>query len=155
MLLDEQECFCFQGGKQDSFQQWEVVPIEVCDVRQVKNSFKKLMKACVPSSSTLDPNMSFLRCLEDSEWMALVSPLRSTVAASAWLVTCVACADLVCVCVCPASQGAAGVGPGGGASGYGLVGHGQPGGRLGRYHAGLTDDLKYDVSKLFTSKGLA
>uniref|UniRef100_A0A3Q1BJ68 SET binding factor 1 n=1 Tax=Amphiprion ocellaris TaxID=80972 RepID=A0A3Q1BJ68_AMPOC len=49
--------------------QWEVVPIDVCDVRQVKNSFKKLMKACVPSSSTSDPNMSFLRCLEDSEWM--------------------------------------------------------------------------------------
>uniref|UniRef100_A0A8D0A086 SET binding factor 1 n=1 Tax=Sander lucioperca TaxID=283035 RepID=A0A8D0A086_SANLU len=58
-----------KGGKQDSFQQWEVVPIEVCDVRQVKNSFKKLMKACVPSSSTTDPNMSFLRCLEESEWM--------------------------------------------------------------------------------------
>ncbi|XP_074553838.1 myotubularin-related protein 5 isoform X5 [Halichoeres trimaculatus] len=61
-----------KGGKQDSFQQWEVVPIEVCDVRQVKNSFKKLMKACVPSSGTSDPNMSFLRCLEDSEWMALL-----------------------------------------------------------------------------------
>ncbi|XP_008288740.1 myotubularin-related protein 5 isoform X6 [Stegastes partitus] len=61
-----------KGGKQDSFQQWEVVPIEVCDVRQVKNSFKKLMKACVPSSPTSDPNMSFLRCLEDSEWMALL-----------------------------------------------------------------------------------
>uniref|UniRef100_A0A3Q1H1M2 SET binding factor 1 n=1 Tax=Acanthochromis polyacanthus TaxID=80966 RepID=A0A3Q1H1M2_9TELE len=61
-----------KGGKQDSFQQWEVVPIEVCDVRQVKNSFKKLMKACVPSSSTSDPSMSFLRCLEDSEWMALL-----------------------------------------------------------------------------------
>uniref|UniRef100_A0A3Q3GVL5 SET binding factor 1 n=1 Tax=Labrus bergylta TaxID=56723 RepID=A0A3Q3GVL5_9LABR len=58
-----------KGGKQDSFQQWEVVPIEVCDVRQVKNSFKKLMKACVPSSSISDPNMSFLRCLEESEWM--------------------------------------------------------------------------------------
>lgn len=69
--------FCAQGGKQDSFQQWEVVPIEVCDVRQVKNSFKKLMKACVPSSPTADPNMSFLRCLEDSEWMALVSQLTS------------------------------------------------------------------------------
>ncbi|CAN9508085.1 unnamed protein product [Ophioblennius macclurei] len=61
-----------KGGKQDSFQQWEVVPIEVCDVRQVKNSFKKLMKACVPSSPPSDPNMSFLRCLEDSEWMALL-----------------------------------------------------------------------------------
>uniref|UniRef100_A0A3Q1GZK4 SET binding factor 1 n=1 Tax=Anabas testudineus TaxID=64144 RepID=A0A3Q1GZK4_ANATE len=58
-----------KGGKQDSFQQWEVVPIEVCDVRQVKNSFKKLMKACVPSSPPSDPNMSFLRSLEDSEWM--------------------------------------------------------------------------------------
>ncbi|XP_026217915.1 myotubularin-related protein 5 isoform X4 [Anabas testudineus] len=61
-----------KGGKQDSFQQWEVVPIEVCDVRQVKNSFKKLMKACVPSSPPSDPNMSFLRSLEDSEWMALL-----------------------------------------------------------------------------------
>ncbi|XP_054911397.1 myotubularin-related protein 5 isoform X1 [Poeciliopsis prolifica] len=61
-----------KGGKQDSFQQWEVIPIEVCDVRQVKNSFKKLMKACVPSSQTTEPNMSFLRLLEDSEWMTLL-----------------------------------------------------------------------------------
>ncbi|KAI4880301.1 hypothetical protein NFI96_031722 [Prochilodus magdalenae] len=61
-----------KGGKQDSFQQWEVVPIEVFDMRQVKNSFKKLMKACVPSSPSSDPNMSFHRCLEDSEWMNLL-----------------------------------------------------------------------------------
>ncbi|XP_019721692.1 myotubularin-related protein 5-like isoform X2 [Hippocampus comes] len=61
-----------KGGKQDSFQQWEVVPIEVCDVRQVKNSFKKLMKACVPSSASSDPSTNFLRCLEESEWMALL-----------------------------------------------------------------------------------
>ncbi|XP_030630678.1 myotubularin-related protein 5 [Chanos chanos] len=61
-----------KGGKQDSFQQWEVVPIEVFDVRQVKNSFKKLMKACVPSSASADPNMTFHRCLEESEWMNLL-----------------------------------------------------------------------------------
>ncbi|KAK9975775.1 hypothetical protein ABG768_021008 [Culter alburnus] len=63
-----------KGGKQDSFQQWEVVPIEVFDVRQVKNSFKKLMKACVPSSSSNpnDQNMTFHRCLEESEWMNLL-----------------------------------------------------------------------------------
>ncbi|XP_034019214.1 myotubularin-related protein 5 isoform X3 [Thalassophryne amazonica] len=61
-----------KGGKQDSFQQWEVVPIEVCDLRQVKNSFKKLMKACVPSCTPPDANMTFLRCLEESEWMALL-----------------------------------------------------------------------------------
>ncbi|XP_069048297.1 myotubularin-related protein 5 isoform X7 [Lepisosteus oculatus] len=58
-----------KGAKQDSFQQWEVVPIEVFDVRQVKASFKKLMKACVPSS---DPHMTFYRCLEESEWMCLL-----------------------------------------------------------------------------------
>ncbi|CAL8323678.1 unnamed protein product [Lota lota] len=61
-----------KGGKQDSFQQWEVIPIEVCDVRQVKNSFKKLMKACVPSSASTD-TLSFLHCLEDSEWMSLLN----------------------------------------------------------------------------------
>uniref|UniRef100_A0A8C7VRB0 SET binding factor 1 n=1 Tax=Oncorhynchus mykiss TaxID=8022 RepID=A0A8C7VRB0_ONCMY len=61
-----------KGGKQDSFQQWEVVPIEVCDVRQVKNSFKKLIKACVPSSATSEPSMTFHRCLEESEWMCLL-----------------------------------------------------------------------------------
>ncbi|KAJ8387353.1 hypothetical protein AAFF_G00157300 [Aldrovandia affinis] len=61
-----------KGSKQDSFQQWEVVPIEVFDVRQVKTSFKKLMKACVPSSFSSDPSMSFYRCLEESEWMCLL-----------------------------------------------------------------------------------
>uniref|UniRef100_A0A3Q2GJW3 Myotubularin phosphatase domain-containing protein n=1 Tax=Cyprinodon variegatus TaxID=28743 RepID=A0A3Q2GJW3_CYPVA len=30
------------------------------------------MKACVPSSANTDPNTSFLRLLEDSEWMALL-----------------------------------------------------------------------------------
>ncbi|XP_057179765.1 myotubularin-related protein 5 isoform X10 [Triplophysa rosa] len=64
-----------KGGKQDSFQQWEVVPIEVFDIRQVKNSFKKLMKACVPSSTKNDPNMTFHRCLEESEWMNLLHRL--------------------------------------------------------------------------------
>ncbi|XP_035257938.1 myotubularin-related protein 5-like isoform X3 [Anguilla anguilla] len=61
-----------KGTKPDLFQQWEVVPIEVFDVRQVKTSFKKLMKACVPSSSSLDPNATFHRCLEESEWMCLL-----------------------------------------------------------------------------------
>ncbi|XP_039617539.1 myotubularin-related protein 5 isoform X3 [Polypterus senegalus] len=61
-----------KGTKQDPFQQWEVVPIEVFDIRQVKNSFKKLMKACVPSSVSNESNMTFYRCLEDSEWLCLL-----------------------------------------------------------------------------------
>ncbi|XP_018621057.1 myotubularin-related protein 5-like isoform X4 [Scleropages formosus] len=61
-----------KGAKQDSFQQWEVVPIEVFDVRQVKASFKKLMKACMPSSVVVDPDTTFYRCLQESEWMCLL-----------------------------------------------------------------------------------
>uniref|UniRef100_A0A4W5RBE8 SET binding factor 1 n=1 Tax=Hucho hucho TaxID=62062 RepID=A0A4W5RBE8_9TELE len=68
-LREDDKSNWHRGGKQDSFQQWEVVPIEVCDVRQVKNSFKKLIKACVPSS---EPIMTFHRCLEESEWMCLL-----------------------------------------------------------------------------------
>ncbi len=87
-----------------------MVPIEVCDVRQVKNSFKKLMKACVPSSSTSDPNMSFLRCLEESEWMALVGAVffsiiglcvqDSTITVPALFMTCGVFTDPACVRVC-------------------------------------------------------
>ncbi|XP_053318748.1 myotubularin-related protein 5 isoform X3 [Spea bombifrons] len=58
-----------KGVKQDPLQQWELVPIELFDVRQVKASFKKLMKACVPSAPSADPSMSYMRTLEDSEWI--------------------------------------------------------------------------------------
>ncbi|XP_069085535.1 myotubularin-related protein 5 isoform X10 [Pleurodeles waltl] len=59
-----------KGVKQDPLQLWEVVPIEVFDIRQVKASFKKLMKACVPSCTSTDPNMAYLRSLEESEWLS-------------------------------------------------------------------------------------
>ncbi|MBN3277328.1 MTMR5 protein, partial [Polyodon spathula] len=61
-----------KGTKQDPLQQWEVVPIEVFDVRHVKTSFKKLMKACIPSSTSTDPNMTYYRCLEESDWLCLI-----------------------------------------------------------------------------------
>lgn len=62
-----------QGVKPDPLQHWEVVPIEVFDVRQVKASFKKLMKACVPGCPTGDPPVTYLRSLEESEWLSQVS----------------------------------------------------------------------------------
>ena len=62
--------------KPDPLQHWEVVPIEVFDVRQVKASFKKLMKACVPGCPSTDPSVAYLRSLEESEWLSQVSGSR-------------------------------------------------------------------------------
>ncbi|XP_041058165.1 myotubularin-related protein 5 isoform X2 [Carcharodon carcharias] len=64
-----------KGAKQDPSQQWEVVPIDIFDARHVKTSFKKLMKACVPSSSSTDPNQSYYRSLEESDWLSQLHKL--------------------------------------------------------------------------------
>jgi len=69
----------------------------VCDARQVKSSFKKLMKACVPSCSGPDQNLSFLRCLEESEWMVLV---RTASEYTALLLPAQGNRSKLCVCVC-------------------------------------------------------
>ncbi|XP_042323603.1 myotubularin-related protein 5 [Sceloporus undulatus] len=61
-----------RGMKPDPLQHWEVVPIEVFEARQVKSSFKKLMKACVPSSPSAEPSMTYLRSLEESEWLTQI-----------------------------------------------------------------------------------
>uniref|UniRef100_A0A8C8APY6 SET binding factor 1 n=1 Tax=Otus sunia TaxID=257818 RepID=A0A8C8APY6_9STRI len=61
-----------KGVKPDPLQHWEVVPIEVFDVRQVKASFKKLMKACVPGCPSTDPSVAYLRSLEESEWLSQI-----------------------------------------------------------------------------------
>ncbi|CAM2098816.1 unnamed protein product [Caretta caretta] len=61
-----------KGAKPDPLQHWEVVPIEVFDVRQVKASFKKLIKACVPGSPSTDPSLTYLRTLEESEWLSQI-----------------------------------------------------------------------------------
>ncbi|XP_013366855.1 PREDICTED: myotubularin-related protein 5 isoform X2 [Chinchilla lanigera] len=65
-----------KGVRQDPLQQWELVPIEVFEARQVKASFKKLLKACVPGCPATEPGpASFLRSLEDSEWLIQIHKL--------------------------------------------------------------------------------
>ncbi|XP_064139324.1 myotubularin-related protein 5 isoform X4 [Loxodonta africana] len=66
----------FKGVRPDPLQQWELVPIEVFEVRQVKASFKKLLKACVPGCPAAEPGpASYLRSLEDSEWLSQIHKL--------------------------------------------------------------------------------
>lgn len=50
----------------------DFIPMDFHDVRHIKASFKKLMRACVPSSSS-DTEQGFLKAVENSEWLNQVS----------------------------------------------------------------------------------
>ncbi|XP_059150678.1 myotubularin-related protein 13-like isoform X2 [Physella acuta] len=54
--------------KAESFPKCDFIPVDFYEVRQVKASFKKLMRACVPSTAP-SPDHNFFKSVEDSEWL--------------------------------------------------------------------------------------
>ena len=70
-------------GRLEQFQNYCFLPLEFHDVSQIKASFKKMTRACVPSISntptnsngtdipsvTLQNSMSFYKLIEESRWL--------------------------------------------------------------------------------------
>lgn len=58
----------YKGFKVDGIKA-EFIPVEYADVRATKAAFKKLMKACIPSSPQTENEQSFYKMVESSEWL--------------------------------------------------------------------------------------
>lgn len=53
----------------------EFIPVDYTDVRQSRISFKKLMRTCLPSSESNEPDQTFAKLLEQSEWLQQIRGL--------------------------------------------------------------------------------
>lgn len=61
-----------KGIKVDSFRNCDFIPVDFFEVRHIKASFKKLMRACVPSAPPSSAEHSLYKGVEDSEWLLQV-----------------------------------------------------------------------------------
>ncbi|XP_065158308.1 myotubularin-related protein 13 isoform X2 [Atheta coriaria] len=57
-----------KGVKVESAPKTDFIPVEYHDVRHTKAAFKKLMRACIPSSQP-EPDQSYHKLIENSEWL--------------------------------------------------------------------------------------
>ena len=58
-----------QSLKLESFPGCEVIPLEYADVRHVKSSFKKMLRASVASVPFTDVDNAMLTSIHESDWL--------------------------------------------------------------------------------------
>ena len=61
--------FAIQGIKPDAQGKIVYVPVDMYETRHLRASFKKLMRACIPSNPITDPETGYLKSVENSEWL--------------------------------------------------------------------------------------
>ena len=66
-----------QALKSEAFARFEFVPVEYCDVKHVKQSFKKLMRACTPSTTTTDTEKGLLGNVHESDWLQQIQVYKN------------------------------------------------------------------------------
>ncbi|XP_044003006.1 myotubularin-related protein 13 isoform X2 [Aphidius gifuensis] len=64
-----------RGIKTEPAPKTDFIPVEYFDVRHTKTSFKKLMRACMPSAPNVEPDQTFYKLIESSEWLQQLQSL--------------------------------------------------------------------------------
>ncbi|XP_070563333.1 myotubularin-related protein 13-like isoform X5 [Ptychodera flava] len=68
--------------KTENFPKCDFIPCDFNEVRHVKASFKKLMRACVSSAPLTDPEVSFHKLVEDTEWLLQIQNIMQLAGAA-------------------------------------------------------------------------
>eukprot|EP00105_Crassostrea_gigas_P044502 XP_019928650.1 PREDICTED: myotubularin-related protein 13 isoform X4 [Crassostrea gigas] len=85
-----------KGIKVESFPKCDFIPVDFYEVRHVKASFKKLMRACVPSAP-LTQETGFLKLVEESEWLLQVQNIMQLAGATVDLLDVQGSSVMICL----------------------------------------------------------
>ncbi|XP_077995141.1 myotubularin-related protein 13-like isoform X2 [Glandiceps talaboti] len=68
--------------KTENFPKCDFIPCDFNEVRHAKASVKKLMRACVPSTPLTDPEISFHKMVEDTDWLPQIQTIMQLAGAA-------------------------------------------------------------------------
>ncbi|XP_030845368.1 myotubularin-related protein 13 isoform X8 [Strongylocentrotus purpuratus] len=72
--------------KSDQNSKCDFIPYDYYETRHIKASFKKLMKACLPSNPMTDPEMGFHKMVGESEWLLQIQNIMQLAGAAVDLI---------------------------------------------------------------------
>ncbi|GAB6021252.1 hypothetical protein CHUAL_003867 [Chamberlinius hualienensis] len=87
----------FKGLKTESYPKCDFIPLDIHEVRQIKASFKKIQRACVPSSPPKDVNETYTKLLQNSEWMNQLQTILRITTTAVYLVDVQGSSVMICL----------------------------------------------------------